>query len=324
MGCERIFDEIFRIPLSQMHKGFADEIPFRQADFDLVDLQYHQCGKLINASKQHWPLATVNFSPMESQLRACGILLTSNLLYLLGNVRTLCASVWHAAQELIHVKAADRVVTVSDSDRAAICHFKSKEQVFCIPTAVSRREFPKINAIASATQPVVVFFAYFGSKTNEEALLWYCQNVHPLVRSAVGSYRLRVVGRDLDPNLRSTCTLSGIDIVGTVETVQEALSGAAIGIAPALSGAGIRGKIHQYAMHGIPCVASSIACESLSYIHGESILVANDATSFADACISLLKDDQQRTALGRRAQQVCFTEYSWHSMADRIADAYLL
>ena len=320
-----IFDEVYKFPLSDLKKDLLNQITFKQTHFDLVDLQYHHCASLINACRKKWPTATIAYSPMVSYLRACMVLMSSKPGDVLRMMRMTLASVWHGLREVVYVKGADRVITVSDADRSAICHFKSAEHVYCIPTGLSTIEFPAdAHQQELAQQPIIVFFAYFGAQPNQDALIWYCKKVHPRIQKAVKGYRLHVIGQRLTQELISMCNVGDINFVGPVETVAIGLQGAMVGIAPALSGGGVRGKIHQYAALGIPCVAAPMACESLKYQHGESILVAEEADDFADACIALLRDIHLRNKIGAKAREICLKNYSWHALDKEIVAAYSL
>jgi len=86
----------------------------------------------------------------------------------------------------------------------------------------------------------------------------------------------------------------------------------------------VRGKIHQYAAVGLPCVASSLAAVGLKYKSGDSILIADNPHDFAKYCISLLNDKDLRTKIGQAAKRICFENYTWHSMTDVISNVYEL
>lgn len=317
-----IFNEVYRIPLDRFGSDLMSDIVFASSEFDFVDLQYLQSGALIDVCRRRWPKATIAFSPMESMVRACKPLLKTRI----GSrdrLKGMAVRLWLAVQEIGYARAADRVITVSAPDRDVLAWFKPEGQVFCVPTGLSAIEFP----LGDFKKPlnrgaVVVFFAFFGSKTNREALLWYCQEVHTRLRKQVAGYSLRVVGRGLNQELMEMCSCDGVEFVGPVDFIQDGLIGAAVGIAPALGGAGMRGKIHQYSAMGIPCVASPLACEGLDYRDGESILVAGNAAAFAAACEKLLKSDTLRDQIGSRSRQVCLDQYTWASMEKQIVSAY--
>jgi glycosyltransferase involved in cell wall biosynthesis len=105
----------------------------------------------------------------------------------------------------------------------------------------------------------------------------------------------------------------GVHFVGEVDSLEEELSHAWVGIAPALSGAGLRGKINQYAIEGVPCVASTLAGKGFAYEPGRSICLANSASEFAEACVHLLVCPEDNQEMGRLARDICLEEYSWES-----------
>lgn len=320
-----VFDNIYLFdPRSFDPDTFRSE-GLLAGQYDVVDLQYLQAGRFIRSFRNSGTHFVI-FSPMESMVRATGIVLRN----LLGSMSLPdLVRAWqhlgYAGREIFYTFLADRVLCVSEGDASVLRSFRPWSGIFAIETGVSSLEFPRSLGSTMLDRRLddskrVVFVAFFGSATNRDALAWYLREVHPVVAEAVPGYSFEIVGRGLD-----NCSLVGdhnVSLVGEVDFIETQLEGAWVGIAPALSGAGLRGKINQYAIAGVPCVASSLAAAGLAYSDGESICLAKNAAEFAENCIELLSSSRFNWAVGQSARSVCLANYVWDAKIDQVARVY--
>ena len=309
-----IFDRVIRLPLDAFNEAGIRGSGVLDVRFDAVDLQYLQAGDLAGFFRLSG-VPRVVVSPMESYVRGALLAIRGLSTRASSWKRWLLWDLWFAWRELRGVWRADRAMCVSHTDARVLAKFRFWGGVRAVETGISPKEFPKgLQALPNRTlqgAPTVVFLAYFGSQTNQDALEWYLHQVHPFVKVAVPAYRFRVVGRGL-ATLPAALD-ENVDIVGEVDSLEAELSQAWVGIAPALGGAGLRGKINQYAIEGVPCVASALAGEGFAYEPGFSISLAGCASEFASACIDLLTNPERNREMGRLARDICLREYSWDS-----------
>lgn len=278
--------------------------------FDVVDFQFPQPIEIVNKFRDIGK--KIIFTPMESHIRSELISSPS------GSATKLTQAEAILEQEI--ALAVDQTVCVSELDRLAISRFVDAG-VVAVETGVSEIEFSGDIAAVNLARNSVCFVAYFGSRTNRDALEWYLESVHALIVAQVPDYEFVIVGRgDVSDILWRE--IENVNYVGEVDRIGPYIKGAAIGIAPALSGTGFRGKINQYAYLGIPTVASPLAADGLAYVHGESIMVARAPEDFARCVIDLLKDGKRRDAMAAKARDVTRSNYTWDAKWPAIADIY--
>jgi glycosyltransferase involved in cell wall biosynthesis len=309
-----IFERVVQLPVERFNEGGIVDSGVLDGDFDAVDLQFLQSGDLAGFF-QRSGIPRVVVSPVESHVRAVALALRHEGLPFVPSKRWLLWDVRVALRELLGVWRADRVMCVSEGDARVLRWFRFWGGVQAVETGISVAEFAEsLRALPQRPLvgvPTVVFLAYFGSQTNLDALDWYLRDVHPHVKAAHPDYRLRVAGRGL-AQLPAHAD-ENVDLVGEVSSLEAELAHAWVGIAPALGGAGLRGKINQYAIAGVPCVASTLAGKGFAYEPERSIRLAANASQFARACIDLLANPGQNREMGRLAREVCLREYSWDS-----------
>jgi glycosyltransferase involved in cell wall biosynthesis len=119
---------------------------------------------------------------------------------------------------------------------------------------------------------------------------------------------LRLVG-ERPPD---TAGMSYVEAAGWVPNVTPFLDAAAVVVAPARLGAGMRVKVIEALVAGKAVVATPLAVAGLGLEPGRHALVAEPTTAFADAVASLLSDRERRVAVGRAAREWARENLGWN------------
>lgn len=143
--------------------------------------------------------------------------------------------------------------------------------------------------------PTLIFV---GARTrpNVESLRWFLDQVWPAVRTERPDARLRVVGSitaAFPDDLRA-----GVSFLGFVDRLDAEYRGAALAIAPLVSGSsGIKTKIAEALSFARPVVTTSLGVEpDWPDQYGDAVVVADDPDAFAEAVVALLDDPAARVA----------------------------
>lgn len=282
--------------------------------FDVVDFQFPQPAETVAAYREIG--SRLILTPMESLIR------TECLKHGVPSIPEAELADPSAKLEAEVCRLVDEVVCVSQIDADCIADSLGLDTVTSIETGVSSIEFVESDTVNRSSK-AVCFVAYFGSQTNRDALQWYLDEVHPHVIEDFGAYDFRIVGRgDISEILAKPRPC--VTHVGEVDRVGPEIGYASVGIAPALSGAGFRGKINQYAHLGLPTVATKISANGLKYEHGQSILVSDDPRQFAAYVVELLKNRERRDQMGHAARDICKKYYGWESKWPEIRRTYAI
>jgi len=120
--------------------------------------------------------------------------------------------------------------------------------------------------------------------------LWFTNQILPLIQKKLGNDLPVAVAGTVHPDIRNLLMRKGIDVKGTAREFTSLYNNARIFIAPTRFAAGIPHKIHEAAAHGLPVVTTSLLGSQLGWVNGGDLMAAEDAESFADACIRLNHD----------------------------------
>jgi glycosyltransferase involved in cell wall biosynthesis len=293
-------------------------------DYDVVCFEFPESIPLIERTRR-WAKKSF-FTMMECRTRARMFELEDAL----GTTDKPGVSLRELVADFVAERSAlelcDGAVAVTDDDADFAARVYGARRPLVVPTCVSSDLSRQLGAVADADHlpPVALFVGYFEHRPNLDATRWYLENVHSRVLSRLPDYRLRIVGWGSGAELHAlTANTANVDLIGAVDDLAPALAQARIGLAPIVSGAGIRGKLNQYAAAARPAVSTRLGASGLPYRHDESILLADTPEAFAAAVTRLLSEDDLWRRLSLTCRAVAAEHAAWPQAVARLERWYL-
>lgn len=158
----------------------------------------------------------------------------------------------------------------------------------------------------------LIFIGNFNHSPNEDAMLFFCNEVLPLLLRDHPSVVVNIVGGSPTHAIEA---LAGphVKVHGFIEDLDRFLDDMMISIVPLRYGAGVKGKIASAMRAALPVVSSSIGVEGIPVVDGKHVMVADSAESQAKAIGMLLGDPSLRLELGEAGCE--FMNKNWGEQA---------
>ncbi len=209
----------------------------------------------------------------------------------------------------------DAVVAVSDVDRDLMRKDFGIDCVYDIPTGVDTHYFAPRRA---ATNPYeLVFTGSMDWLPNEDAILYFSDEVLPKIAAQIPDVRLTVVGRNPTARLAALAAANPrITITGRVDDVRPYISEAAAYVVPMRIGGGTRLKIYEAMAMAKPVISTSVGAEGLAVRSGEELLLADSPQAFAQAVVAVLQERAFAAQLGENARSVVCERFGWNRVAN--------
>ena len=216
----------------------------------------------------------------------------------------------------------DGVLAVSDADRETFARLYPgavTQPVHVVPTGVDTEFFRPASSSPGAR--TLVFTGSMDWLPNEDAMLFFCADVLPLIRREEPEVTLSIVGRTPTPAVARLAQQHGVVVTGRVDDVRPHMANAAVYIVPLRIGGGTRLKIFEAMAMGKAVVSTTIGAEGLPVSDGQHLVLADSAQTFADAVVRLLRNVEQRRALEAAARTLVVQRYDWAAVAGELDQA---
>ena len=216
--------------------------------------------------------------------------------------------------------AADGVVAVSEADGARIRAFSGQAHVVVAPNAVDGERFAPDPA-APVDPCELLFTGSLDWRPNQDAVVWFLDEILPRVRARVPEATFRVVGR-APPTwlLEKAASVAGVTVNGSVPDVRPYVARAGVSIVPLRVGGGSRLKIPEALAMERPVVSTTVGAEGLSVEGG--LFLADGPEPFAEAVERAIREPAEaarRAAVGRAAT---LRHHEWGCVAPLLERAW--
>ena len=199
----------------------------------------------------------------------------------------------------------------SEADREYL-GFRSRIHV--IPNGYPR---PAVEPTRRIAQPARIgFIALFEYAPNHEGIRWFAEKCWPRIKKQIPDARLRLVGKGSDGRFKPAG--SDIDALGWVEDPTEEIATWSTMIVPLRTGAGTRVKIADGFSRKCPVVSTSLGAYGYEVRDGRELLLADTVEDFANACVRMIREPAEATAMAERAWQQFLEKWTWDAIRPRV------
>jgi glycosyltransferase involved in cell wall biosynthesis len=226
------------------------------------------------------------------------------------------------------IRRFEGVLAVSEADRETFTRLypgAAAHPIHVVPTGVDTAFFAPDSDAPEAASPAgsktLIFTGSMDWLPNEDAMLFFCRDVLPLVRAEESDVKLSIVGRAPTPAVKRLAAEHGVTVTGRVDDVRPYMREAAVYIVPLRIGGGTRLKIFEAMAMAKAVVSTTVGAEGLPVTGGEHLLLADEPRGFARAVVRLLRDLEKRRSVEQAARQLVVAKYDWSVVAGDLEEA---
>ena len=225
-------------------------------------------------------------------------------------------------------QAYDAVLTVTLEDRQHLLALYPPDQreilsgkFTVIPISVDPDE---IRAVPHrpGDAPTILHVGTMFWPPNVAGVIWFAREVLPLIHQRLPEARFVVVGKAPPPEVQALAADPRVIITGYVADLEPHLAAADAFVVPLHAGGGMRVKILDAWLWGLPIVSTPIGAEGIELQDGENILLAGDAPAFAAAVLRALTDHGLNQHLRSAGRAWVEATYSWRAVYRRVDRVY--
>lgn len=221
--------------------------------------------------------------------------------------------------EMRTVHQVDGLIAISGVDLRFFKQHGFSHPALTIPVGIDDRMLQKGNM--PAERNTVFHIGSMDWKPNQEGILWFMEEVWPLVIRENPSLCFVLAGRNIPPSIYRHQS-QNISIVGEVPDAPEFMSKHELMVVPLRSGGGMRVKIIEAMAAGKAIVSTSIGAEGIHCSHGENILLADTAREIADAILHSFDHRDGIRQMGEKAQAFAKEQHGMEGIMKKLMSFY--
>jgi polysaccharide biosynthesis protein PslH len=221
-----------------------------------------------------------------------------------------------ARKERAMCRQYDLVLTPSDREteqlRSEVPGVRFETLPNTIDTSLNRRDDPNYHPTE------VTFIGTTQVEANRDGVLWFAEEILPIIRVARPDVHVSIVGGKPPPEVLALGDQPNVTVTGFVDDIHPYIQRAATIIVPLRVGGGTRLKILDAMNAETPVVSTTLGAEGIAGEDGTHLLLADEPADFAAAVLRLLDEPHTRAAMAAAGRELVEREYDWRAHGRRL------
>ena len=208
-------------------------------------------------------------------------------------------------------------VAITKAEDFDLLDARHRGRSFLVPNGVDLPTVVRRAPIAGR----LLFVGSFAHPPNLEGMLWFCNEVLPIIRRFREDVTIDIVGKGPAPREWDRVrTNPGVTFIESPMELTEYYSRATAVLAPIRIGHGTKLKTLEALAYRIPLVATTEAAAGLSLTPNKHYLLADEPEQFAAQCLMALDERADHSGMVRLASTIA-EDFSWTQCGQRAMSA---
>jgi glycosyltransferase involved in cell wall biosynthesis len=212
----------------------------------------------------------------------------------------------------------DRFTTLSVCSAEDRQYLGGSERIHVIPNGFEPPRAPTVRA-PSQQPPRIGFIGLYSYEPNHDGVRWFLKESWPAIQRAIPGIRFRLAGKYTDGPLKPD--LPGVDALGYLDDPSLEIATWSAMMIPIRFGGGTRIKLADAFSRKCPVVATSLGAFGYEVQDGKQLRLADTPAAFSSACIDLVRNPAEASAMAARAWDDFLNKWTWDAITPRILAA---
>ena len=190
--------------------------------------------------------------------------------------------------------------------------YPEARNIHVIPNGVDYEYFSPYQSDINQ-QPILLFTGVMDYFANEDGVRWFCKKIFPKIKREIPRVQFYIVGNRPTNLIWNLSEIDGVTVTGYVHDIRQYYWKADVCVIPLRIARGLQNKVLEAMATGNSVVATSNASDGVVCHKDVDIVITDNEEKFAHEVISLLKDENRRKEIGRKAVENIRKNYSWEA-----------
>lgn len=279
-------------------------------NYDLVHIEFSKYHFLIEDVKRN---TTV---PVYVRVHNVETDYYKNLYNNKKNISSLLKYLFYKKEEKKTLEETENIICLTEKDKDRIIELFGiqNNNVDINPVCVEDSYIKNMSIKKKSNRLLMTGSLWYGP--NADGIKWFVTDVFPILRNRIQDFDVIVAGSNPEKELKRLCAENNINIIKNPSNMEMIFRESDVYIAPVFSGAGMKVKIAEALMYGLPVVATNHALIGYEYSDVNSIIECHTAVEFANAIYEILKMDTDRyVSCCKKNRDLYLDKYSIESSA---------